>query len=87
MNASSLKLGFIGLGIMGAPMCGHLIAAGHQLFVNTVGKVPANIADTSATSARPLAVWPSAPTSSSSWCPTLPTWRRCCSVKTAWQQA
>jgi 2-hydroxy-3-oxopropionate reductase len=34
---------------MGAPMCGHLIAAGHQLFVNTVGKVPANIADTSAT--------------------------------------
>ena len=49
MNASSLKLGFIGLGIMGAPMCGHLIAAGHQLFVNTVGKVPANIADTSAT--------------------------------------
>jgi hypothetical protein len=49
MNASSLKLGFIGLGIMGAPMCGHLIAAGHQLFVNTVGKVPANIAETSAT--------------------------------------
>jgi len=49
MNASSLKLGFIGLGIMGAPMCGHLIAAGHQLFVHTRGKVPAQIAEGSAT--------------------------------------
>ena len=48
-NTPSLKLGFIGLGIMGAPMAGHLIAAGHQLFVNTVGKVPAAIAETSAT--------------------------------------
>jgi 2-hydroxy-3-oxopropionate reductase len=48
-NASQHKLGFIGLGIMGAPMCGHLIAAGHQLFVNTHGKVPASIASTSAT--------------------------------------
>jgi 2-hydroxy-3-oxopropionate reductase len=44
-----LKLGFIGLGIMGAPMCGHLIAAGHQLFVHTRGKVSAAIADSSAT--------------------------------------
>ena len=49
MNASSLKLGFIGLGIMGAPMCGHLIAAGHQLFVHTRGKVPGAIAESSAT--------------------------------------
>jgi 2-hydroxy-3-oxopropionate reductase len=48
-TASQHKLGFIGLGIMGAPMCGHLIAAGHQLFVNTHGKVPASISSTSAT--------------------------------------
>ncbi|MCW2244321.1 2-hydroxy-3-oxopropionate reductase [Azospirillum canadense] len=34
------KLGFIGLGIMGAPMAGHLQAAGHTLFVNTIGSVP-----------------------------------------------
>jgi 2-hydroxy-3-oxopropionate reductase len=34
------KLGFIGLGIMGAPMVGHLLAAGHTLFVNTHGTVP-----------------------------------------------
>ena len=41
MTKSGLKLGFIGLGIMGAPMAGHLLAAGHQLFVHTRGKVPA----------------------------------------------
>ncbi len=49
MTSSPLKLGFIGLGIMGAPMCGHLIKAGHQLFVHTVGKVPQDIAESSAT--------------------------------------
>ncbi|MCI1193874.1 2-hydroxy-3-oxopropionate reductase, partial [Calidifontimicrobium sp. SYSU G02091] len=42
-------LGFIGLGIMGAPMCGHLIRAGHQLFVHTRSKVPPEIAESSAT--------------------------------------
>ena len=34
------KLGFIGLGIMGAPMAGHLIAAGHEVFLTTRSKVP-----------------------------------------------
>ncbi|MBA3597128.1 MAG: 2-hydroxy-3-oxopropionate reductase [Methylibium sp.] len=37
------KLGFIGLGIMGAPMCGHLIDAGHTLFVHTRSGAPAGI--------------------------------------------
>ncbi|MBN8508160.1 MAG: 2-hydroxy-3-oxopropionate reductase [Burkholderiales bacterium] len=45
MHTQPQKLGFIGLGIMGAPMCGHLIAAGHELFVHTRGKVPAEIAE------------------------------------------
>ena len=44
-----LKIGFIGLGIMGTPMAGHLLKAGHQLFVYTRSKVPAEIADSSAT--------------------------------------
>jgi len=39
------KIGFIGLGIMGAPMAGHLLAAGHQLFVNTVGAYPQSLID------------------------------------------
>jgi 2-hydroxy-3-oxopropionate reductase len=34
------KVGFIGLGIMGGPMAGHLQAGGHQLFALTRGKVP-----------------------------------------------
>jgi 2-hydroxy-3-oxopropionate reductase len=49
MTTSSLKLGFIGLGIMGTPMASHLIKAGHQLFVFTVGKVAPEIAESSAT--------------------------------------
>jgi len=49
MTKSGLKLGFIGLGIMGAPMARHLQAAGHVLFVNTVGKVPQELADDGAT--------------------------------------
>jgi 2-hydroxy-3-oxopropionate reductase len=43
-----MKIGFIGLGIMGAPMALHLVDAGHQLFVNTVGKLPEGIAASSA---------------------------------------
>lgn len=45
----SLKLGFIGLGIMGTPMAGHLLNAGHTLFVHTRGKVPAELAESGAT--------------------------------------
>jgi 2-hydroxy-3-oxopropionate reductase len=37
------NIGFIGLGIMGAPMAGHLQAAGHKLFLNTVGPMPENL--------------------------------------------
>jgi 2-hydroxy-3-oxopropionate reductase len=37
------KLGFIGLGIMGAPMAAHLIKAGHDVFLNTRSKVPADL--------------------------------------------
>ncbi len=49
MTSSPQKLGFIGLGIMGAPMALHLIKAGHQLFVYTRSKVHPEIADSSAT--------------------------------------
>ncbi|OWQ90676.1 2-hydroxy-3-oxopropionate reductase [Roseateles aquatilis] len=48
-TTTPLKLGFIGLGVMGAPMAGHLLAAGHDLFVYTRGKVPAPLAQTRAT--------------------------------------
>ena len=35
-----MNIGFIGLGIMGAPMAGHLIAAGHSLFLKSRRGVP-----------------------------------------------
>jgi 2-hydroxy-3-oxopropionate reductase len=35
-----MKIGFIGLGIMGTPMALHLVDAGHQLYVHTHGKLP-----------------------------------------------
>jgi len=34
------KLGFIGLGIMGAPMAAHLVAAGHEVFLTSRSQVP-----------------------------------------------
>jgi 2-hydroxy-3-oxopropionate reductase len=43
-----MNIGFIGLGIMGAPMARHLVDAGHALFVHTRSKVPAALADTGA---------------------------------------
>src|SRR6187401_1687956 len=36
-------VGFIGLGTMGAPMAGHLLAGGHRLFVQTRSKVPESL--------------------------------------------
>jgi 2-hydroxy-3-oxopropionate reductase len=49
MIQQPLQLGFIGLGIMGAPMATHLIHAGHQLYVHTIGRLPPAIAGSSAT--------------------------------------
>jgi 2-hydroxy-3-oxopropionate reductase len=46
------KLGFIGLGIMGAPMAGHLRAAGHDLFVNTRSQVPQALLDAGAVACK-----------------------------------
>src|SRR5678815_347167 len=58
MTPQPLNLGFIGLGIMGTPMAGHLLAAGHKLFVHTLHRYPPSIAESAAVkcdSARALA--------------------------------
>jgi 2-hydroxy-3-oxopropionate reductase len=34
------KIGFVGLGIMGTPMAGHLIKAGHEVFLFSIPAVP-----------------------------------------------
>lgn len=49
MTQTQAKIGFIGLGVMGAPMAAHLLAAGHPLFVQTRSKVPQALADGGAT--------------------------------------
>ena len=35
-----MKVGFIGLGTMGAPMAGHLIAGGHEVYLSDLKPVP-----------------------------------------------
>jgi 2-hydroxy-3-oxopropionate reductase len=49
------KLGFIGLGIMGKPMAGHLIAAGHELFLHSRSGVPQELKGRSCGSAKEVA--------------------------------
>ncbi|OWJ55857.1 2-hydroxy-3-oxopropionate reductase [Inquilinus limosus] len=39
-----MNVAFIGLGIMGRPMAGHLIAAGHSLFLHDITGVPEELA-------------------------------------------
>jgi len=46
------KIGFVGLGIMGAPMAGHLRAAGHDLYVNTRSQVPQALLDAGAVACK-----------------------------------
>lgn len=40
-----MKIGFIGLGVMGRPMAGHLIAAGHELFLHRVKPASQDLVD------------------------------------------
>lgn len=46
------NLGFIGLGIMGRPMAGHLLAAGHRLAVHDVNPVPGNLLEAGAVACK-----------------------------------
>ena len=48
MHSSPQKIGFVGLGTMGAPMAEHLIKAGHSVYLYTRTQVPAHMAATSA---------------------------------------
>ena len=52
MTTQSLKLGFIGLGIMGKPMAGQLLKAGHTLFAHSATSVPASLVQAGATACR-----------------------------------
>ncbi|HWF65267.1 MAG TPA: 2-hydroxy-3-oxopropionate reductase [Rhizomicrobium sp.] len=47
-----MDLGFIGLGIMGRPMAGHLQAAGHRLFLNSRSGVPNDLVEKGGTACK-----------------------------------
>jgi 2-hydroxy-3-oxopropionate reductase len=49
MTKSGMKIGFIGLGIMGAPMALNLLKAGHMMFVQTRSNVPLELVEGGAT--------------------------------------
>ncbi|ODT84115.1 MAG: 2-hydroxy-3-oxopropionate reductase [Pelagibacterium sp. SCN 64-44] len=40
-----MKIGFIGLGVMGRPMAGHLIAAGHEVYLHRVKEVSRHLVE------------------------------------------
>lgn len=43
-----MKVGFIGLGIMGRPMAGHLVSAGHELALFDIAEIPQDLLDAGA---------------------------------------
>src|SRR3954447_21437506 len=47
-----MKVGFIGLGIMGRPMAGHLAKAGHELYVHDLNPAPQDLLDQGARDCR-----------------------------------
>ncbi|MFJ0715419.1 NAD(P)-binding domain-containing protein, partial [Bordetella bronchiseptica] len=52
-DAAPMRIGFIGLGAMGGPICGHLAAAGHDVAAYDIQ--PAAVQAAAARGARPAA--------------------------------
>jgi 2-hydroxy-3-oxopropionate reductase len=40
-----MKIAFVGLGIMGAPMAGHLINAGHEVWLSDIKPIPSSLVE------------------------------------------
>src|SRR5215207_2067773 len=47
-----MKVGFIGLGIMGRPMAGHLIKGGHELFLHSRSGAPSDLLEAGGVACR-----------------------------------
>ena len=63
-----MRLGFIGLGLMGEPMAGHLLKAGHSLTVwNRTAEKAAALGRAGAAVANSPRRWPGRQKSPSSW--------------------
>jgi 2-hydroxy-3-oxopropionate reductase len=47
-----MKIGFVGLGIMGTPMAANLIKGGHQLFLHSIPSIPGSLVDAGGTACK-----------------------------------
>jgi 2-hydroxy-3-oxopropionate reductase len=47
-----MKIGFVGLGVMGAPMAGHLIKGGHEVWLSDLKPVPASLVEAGGSAAK-----------------------------------
>jgi 2-hydroxy-3-oxopropionate reductase len=45
VSQAKLKVGFVGLGIMGRPMAGHLVTGGHELYLYSLTPLPQELLD------------------------------------------
>ena len=77
-------IGFVGLGIMGAPMAGHLLDAGYAVVASDHrGAPPKALLDKGLKTVSGLDAVARAATSSSPWCPTRRRSPTCCSASAA----
>ena len=67
------NVGFIGLGIMGTPMAGHLIKGGHKLWLHDIKPAPKELVEKTRSFAPRARKSLSRPTSSSQW-PAVRSW-------------
>jgi 2-hydroxy-3-oxopropionate reductase len=47
-----MKIGFVGLGIMGAPMAGHLVKAGHEVWLSDIKPIPSSLVEAGGKAAK-----------------------------------
>ena len=81
------NVGFIGLGIMGTPMAGHLIKGGHKLCLHDIKPAPKELVEKTRSFAPRARKSLSRPTSSSRWSPICRMCRPRCLAKMAWRKA
>ena len=78
------KVGFIGTGIMGAPMADHLLDGGHDIVAFDVGAVPQALVDKGAVVAASSKEVAEKSDIIIIMVPDTPMWRLSCSAEMAW---
>ena len=81
-----MKIGFIGLGIMGIPMAGHLIKGGHELLLHTRSGVPDELIKAGGTACKSAKEVAQSADLIITMVPDTPDVEQCCSARTVWLQ-